>query len=492
MTSIDRGEFRLTTRSVPERRSVNSRAAWQERYARRLVLGDVVVVSLALSIAHFVRFGPASDSGYLPITVALGAGWLIALLAFRTRSARIMGSGTEEYRLVLTASLRLFGLLAISSLMFQADVARGYLAIAFPAGTLGLLLTRRAWRAYLVKERAKGRSMSSVLVVGSTAAAAGLTRELERDKSAGYHVVGICAPDVAVALEFVAVGAREVPILGDEHAIVDAVRISGADTVAVTATEHLGPVGLRQLLWALEPLDVDLVVAPGVVDVAGSRLMLRPSADLPLIDVVKPQYSGAAKCTKTAFDFAFALAALVAAAPLLFAIAIAVKCTSGGPVFHRSERIGLDGKSFDMIKFRSMVVEAEAHLAALVDQNDSDGGVLFKMRDDPRVTRVGKVIRRFSLDELPQFVNVLKGDMSVVGPRPPLRREVDTYDVDVRRRLLVKPGVTGLWQVSGRSDLSWEESVRLDLSYVENWSMTQDLLIIARTVGAVTRRDGAY
>lgn len=489
MTSIDR---ELRAPSVPGSLSGQSRAEWQKRYSHRLVVSDTLVVVLSVTFAHFGRFGADTDSGYLPVTVGLIVAWLIALAAFRSRSPRIVGSGPDEYRLVLTTSFRLFGLLAIGSLLFQMDVARGYLAIAFPLGTVGLLVTRRAWRKRLAHERARGMSTTSLLVVGSPSAATGLIRSLERDRTSGYRVLGYCAPDAAGAPEFLTVQGRSVPLLGDEDSVLDAVRACGADTVAVTATEHLGPVGIRKLLWALEPHDIDLVVAPGVMDISGSRLVMRPAADIPLITVEKPQYDGAAKFTKNAFDVVFALTALVVAAPVMLAIAVAVKCTSPGPVFHRSERMGLDGTPFEMIKFRSMVVDAEAHLEALLGRNDSDGGVLFKMKDDPRVTRVGKIIRRLSLDELPQFFNVLKRDMSVVGPRPPLRREVDGYDIDVRRRLLVKPGVTGLWQVSGRSDLSWEESVRLDLSYVENWSMSQDLVIIARTVRAVTRREGAY
>ena len=219
---------------------------------------------------------------------------------------------------------------------------------------------------------------------------------------------------------------------------------------------------------------------------------MRPVAGLPLIHVEKPQYNGASRFGKTAFDLVFACAALLAVLPLFLVVAVLIKVTSRGPVFYRSERMGLDGTPFQMIKFRSMVQDADARIEDLLALNDSDGGVLFKMREDPRVTAVGRVLRRLSIDELPQLFNVLRREMSIVGPRPPLRREVETYDGDVRRRLLVKPGLTGLWQVSGRSDLSWEEAVRLDLSYVENWSMTGDMLIVLKTIKAVASSDGAY
>jgi exopolysaccharide biosynthesis polyprenyl glycosylphosphotransferase len=262
--------------------------------------------------------------------------------------------------------------------------------------------------------------------------------------------------------------------------------------VALTGTERFGAQGIKQLMWRLENMDVDLVVAPGVIDVAEGRLALRPVAGFPLLHVEKPQYEGAKSFQKRAFDFCFALAALIGTSPILLASAVAIKLTSKGPVFYPSERIGLDGKPFTMMKFRTMVDGADSQVQALMSMNESPGGMLFKIRQDPRVTPVGKVLRRYSIDELPQFINVLKQDMSVVGPRPPLRREVVQYNGDVKRRLLVKPGVTGLWQVNGRSDLAWDESVRLDLSYVDNWSMASDFLLIAKTLKAVVASDGAY
>jgi exopolysaccharide biosynthesis polyprenyl glycosylphosphotransferase len=227
------------------------------------------------------------------------------------------------------------------------------------------------------------------------------------------------------------------------------------------------------------------------MDVALSRLVMRPNAGLPLLHIEKPQHHSAKRFEKRAFDFCFALAALVGTLPILLTAAIAIKITSRGPIFYSSERIGIDGRPFAMLKFRTMVDGADKQLASLLDANENDG-LLFKIRNDPRITTVGRVLRRFSIDELPQFINVLRHEMSVVGPRPPLRREVEAYDCEVIRRLLVMPGVTGLWQVSGRSDLSWNEAVRLDLSYVDNWSRVGDILIIAKTLRAVFQRKGAY
>jgi exopolysaccharide biosynthesis polyprenyl glycosylphosphotransferase len=398
----------------------------------------------------------------------------------------------EEFRRVARASTALFGTVAIVSFLFKLEVARGYLAVALPLGLLSLLLTRGLWRKWLVKQRSDGRFVSTVVVVGSHSAAAAMAKEFERVRSAGYRVAGVCVPGWGTGRgDSVNVDGHPVPVLGDETAVIDALRTTGAGVVAVSNTEYLGTGGMRALAWQLEAVDADLVVAPGVIDVAGPRLQIHPVAGLPLLHVDRPQYRGAVKSRKLALDLIGAGIWLLLLWPLFLIVAILIKLDSRGPVFYRAERIGLNGKPFAMIKFRTMVVEAEQHRITLLDR-DEGAGPLFKIRHDPRVTRVGRWLRRLSIDEAPQLINVLLGQMSLVGPRPPLRSEVATYSGDVHRRLLVKPGITGLWQVSGRSDLSWEESVRLDLFYVENWSLIQDLVIVWRTIGAVFKSAGAY
>ncbi|CAM3158858.1 sugar transferase [Prescottella defluvii] len=462
---------------------------------------DTAIVGLAVAAAQIVRFGTTTESvaagaisglSYTMMSVGLAGLWIAMLAIHRTRSTRVIGAGAEEYRRIGAATFQLFGLIAMVSLLFRVDIARGYLAIAFPVGLAGLLAGRWVMRKVVTYKRTKGDCHTSVLVVGSQQSVLTMTRNFERDASSGYRVVGVCMPGYGYRNdEHVVVDGREIPVLGNEYSVVDALRDCGADTVVVTATEQLGHDGIRGLVWDLEPLNVDLVVAPGVVDVAGPRLVMRPVAGFPLIHVEKPRYHGAKRFGKTAFDFLFALAALILISPVMLVAAIAVKATSRGPVLYKSERIGINGRPFPMLKFRTMVDGADKQVSALLGQNEG-AGVLFKMKDDPRITPVGKFLRKYSLDELPQFVNVLRREMSVVGPRPPLRREVEAYDGTVRRRMLVKPGLTGLWQVSGRSDLSWDETVRLDLSYVENWSMMQDILIVGKTVRAVTAGSGAY
>jgi exopolysaccharide biosynthesis polyprenyl glycosylphosphotransferase len=220
----------------------------------------------------------------------------------------------------------------------------------------------------------------------------------------------------------------------------------------------------------------------------------QPVAGLPLIHVERPTYSGPTRVVKSAFDMVGAVLLLILFSPFMLAIAAVVKLDSPGPVFFRQERVGVDGTRFRMAKFRTMRVDAEAMLDELRRAQETDAGneVLFKIKNDPRITRVGRFLRRYSLDEIPQLFNVVSGEMSLVGPRPPLAAEVAQYQNEVHRRLLVRPGMTGLWQVSGRSDLSWEETVRLDLSYVENWSITGDLMILFKTAKAVLSSSGAY
>jgi exopolysaccharide biosynthesis polyprenyl glycosylphosphotransferase len=317
---------------------------------------------------------------------------------------------------------------------------------------------------------------------------------LSRAKGYGYRVAGIWLPDSdANGQEKHIPEVGSVRTFGANVSVSDAVAATNSHVVAVAATDQFIGDGLRKLSWELEKLDVDLLVAPGVVDVAGPRLHMRPVAGLPLIHVEKPQYHGAKRFQKRLFDISFAGLVLVLGSPLFLAIALAIKLTSKGPVFYRQERIGMDGEPFRVIKFRTMVdgADALAHELMKLDLVASPRDPL-KFVDDPRVTSVGRFLRKYSLDELPQFINVLTRDMSVVGPRPQVASEVENYDDHARRRLLVRPGITGLWQISGRSDLSWDDSIRLDLYYVENWSMTADLLIAAKTAKVVFSHTGAY
>jgi exopolysaccharide biosynthesis polyprenyl glycosylphosphotransferase len=474
------------------------RSNWERRYALYLRFTDTLVVCAAVLLAQYLRFGstPTADNlvghyetAYSAVLVVI---WLAALAGLRTRSPKYIGAGIEEYRRVIAASFWTFGAVAIAELLLKLEVSRGYLAVALPVGIIGLVLSRWQWRGHVVRQRRAGNYETAVLAIGDRDAVANLADELTSSSDYGYRVVGIAIPGYGAPCgEHVTINGHQIPVIGGEGHVLQAIRSRGADKVAIAGTDHFGVKGIRKLIWELEPMGVELVVSPGVMDVARSRLAMRPIAGLPLLYIDKPQYQGAKRFQKRAFDFTFAMAALMVSLPFLLVAGIAVKMTSKGPVFYEAERIGIDGKPFMMLKFRTMVEDADKELQNLLSANEGEG-LLFKIKNDPRVTPVGRVLRRFSIDELPQFINVLRQEMSVVGPRPPLRREVEQYDDDVQRRLLVKPGVTGLWQVSGRSDLPWDKAVRLDLSYVDNWSMVGDVLIIIKTLRAVLERRGAY
>lgn len=490
------GSVRRPRRSQTEasRPGARHRAAhWGDLYTRWLMVTDTLIVGIAGWT--WIELRNATNPMTLAelwVRIGFFGYWALLLGVYRSRDPHLMGSGGEEYQRVLRATFHMFGLFAIVSVLFKFNVSRFALGMSLILGIVLLLLNRKISRTWLNRQRARGRQIFKVVVLGGDAAALNLAENFGRDTALGYRVVGVCVPGyVGMPGQKVEVADRAIPILGSEDRIVAAVMEADADTVAVTATEQLGPEKMRELAWRLSEIGVSLLVSPGVFDVDQPRVRVRPAGSMPLIHLAEPQYEGASRLHKVLFDRIGALLLIIGFSPILLACALAVKLESRGPVFYSAERIGVRSNPFRMIKFRSMVVGADRMVAGLMTQNDG-AGPLFKMREDPRVTMVGRFLRRTSLDELPQLFNVLRGEMSLVGPRPPLRREVEEYTDVIKRRLLVKPGMTGLWQVSGRSDLPWDEAVRLDLSYVENWSMVSDVAILWRTFRAVVRSDGAY
>jgi exopolysaccharide biosynthesis polyprenyl glycosylphosphotransferase len=461
-------------------------ASWQRRLSRRLVGLDLGLAAFASAAALLARFGDTVTTAYAFVALAFPFGFVLAVAAARGYDDRYLGSGTEEFRRVADASVRYLAVAATLAYALKYDLARGFVLLAFPLAAGLVLIGRYSVRRWLHVVRRSGRYGHRVLVLGRERSAAEMIRQLRTQTDAGFNVVGACI-DGSPATDI-----EGVPVLGlASRDVLRALALTQADTVAVAAWSPLSQGDLRRLSWQLEGTGVDLVVAPSLTDVAGPRIHIRPVAGLPLLHVEQPELSGGRRVLKGAFDRVVAALALIVLLPLLLATAVLVRLDSRGPALFLQERVGRNGSRFTMVKFRSMRVTAEEELAALQAHADPEH-VLFKLPQDPRVTRVGAVLRRFSLDELPQLLNVLKGEMSLVGPRPPLPSEVSRYEDAVHRRLLVKPGLTGLWQVSGRADLSWQESVRLDLHYVENWSLSFDLVIIAKTVLAVARRQGAY
>ena len=473
--------------SVEERAKVSR---WQRQYVVCLVSVDLQVGLAAGLAAYLLRFGqvPAPNWPYLVAAVALPIGWVLALLTNRAYETRFLFAGGDEYRRVLNAAIFLTAFIAIVAYCTNTAFARGFVLLSMPL-VLGLDLgIRYLMRIALNRQRGRGLCMHRAVVLGTSRQVQAFTSQLRREPYHGMSVVGCCLPVDAAASDSDSV---DVPVYGSFDDVLRAILESGADTLIVLPSSDMDPAAMRALSWDLEGTGVDLVLANALLDITGPRTSIRPVDGLPLLHVEPAALTGARRVVKRIFDVVVSGLLLVCASPMLLMVALLVRLTSKGPALFVQTRVGKEGKEFRLYKFRSMYTDAEERLAELQHQNEHNG-VLFKIKDDPRITKIGKHLRRFSIDELPQLINVFKGDMSLVGPRPPLPREVAQYADDVRRRLAVIPGLTGLWQVSGRSNLSWEDSVRLDLRYVENWSLSFDLVILLRTFLAVVRSSGAY
>jgi exopolysaccharide biosynthesis polyprenyl glycosylphosphotransferase len=459
---------------------------WVGVYRWAAVGGDLLAAMLGVSIALLTRFGYHVGSGYLIVSSILPLAWVGAVALSKGYDPRYFGAGPDEFRSLLRSGVGLTAAVAMASYVTKTEIARGFVVLAIPAMVGSALVLRYALRKDLHRHRVRGRCMHRVLVVGRSGPAATLCEHLESRPTDGFRVVATCRPRGDAH----ATGPLQPDEL-DEPDILAAADRHAVEVVAISTDPELAGQSLRRLSWALEQRGIELIVSPGIIEVAGPRISVRPVAGLSLLHLERPSVSGGPHLMKAVFDRTLALGLITLLAPLLLGLAIAVRLSSSGPVLFRQQRVGRAGVEFTMLKFRSMYADAEQRLGDLYALSDGNG-VIFKMRDDPRMTPLGRWIRRFSLDELPQLFNVVRGDMSLVGPRPPLSEEVALYAADDSRRMLVKPGITGLWQVSGRSDLSWDESVRLDLRYVDNWSMTLDLLILWKTVRAVIYGAGAY
>ncbi|GAB3531988.1 sugar transferase [Arthrobacter tecti] len=458
-----------------------------------IVLATVLVssgVSLQLSADQLLVIG---STGSQAIGIASGVlvAWLLMLCLFRTRDPRVFGLGALEYKRVVQASAATFGWLAVVVVVIGTEGLGGYLLITLPAGVIGLVGSRWVWRRWLGHQRERGFYLSRVLVVGKRSDVQYVISQL-RKAGPAYEVVGAVLEGKKKALtQMVQVGQRLVPTVAGLCNVETAVKEYCADAVIVAGHLHKGGRYIRELGWRLERTSTELVLASSLTNVAGPRIQMRPVDGLPLMHVELPQFTGGKHVLKRSIDVLASSVALMLLSPLFLLLASIIRHDSDGPVFFHQDRIGREGTRFTMFKFRSMVMSAEAELEQLRNSNEANG-LLFKMREDPRITRVGRWLRKYSLDELPQLYNVLRGDMSLVGPRPPLPVEVSGYEGHIHRRLFIKPGLTGLWQVSGRSDLDWDESVRLDLYYVENWSVTGDLMIMWRTLKVLLKPVGAY
>ena len=462
---------------------------WAVRYRIALITLDICCIIIATVFGYELRFGVSHDNNastrYLATGAIIAVVWIVSLQACGGYEIRHLATGPEEAKRVLRASAVTVSLLAIVCYATKTGIARGFVVGVIPTGFVLLLIGRALVRALVRSRRETGGWSHHILAVGTADSVRHLIEVTERAKGSGLRVIGVCVEDAPVHSEIW----PDVPVLGGvREAAVRAAEV-GAEVVAVTS-EGLGPAGVRELGWELEGTGRGLVMAPALTEIAGPRVHVSPVEGLPLFWLEQPQLGRLPRLVKRTVDLVGAILLILLAFPVLLVTAIAIKLSSRGGVFFRQPRLGVNGTEFRILKFRSMYQDSEKRRD--MTQSDQDGGgVLYKMRRDPRVTPVGRLIRSLSIDELPQLVHVVTGTMSLVGPRP-LATGDSGYTGAARRRLLVRPGITGLWQVSGRSELSWEDAIRLDLYYVENWSLGLDMTILFRTVFAVLARRGAY
>ncbi len=464
-------------------RAPAARPAPLRDYRHLVVTADVLVVTGAVAIGYLIHgVDPAEDrsafAAYRLLAVALVGLWLAALYVRGCYDDRHLGVGPDEFDRLLTATILLFAVVAGLGYFLDTTVSRAYVFVSLPVGLLALVAERWLLRRVLYRRRAQGRACYRTVVVGSPDRVAALSADLDTDAYAGFRVVATHGPPQAGDLD------------SWTAALAELVAATDADAVAVTPSRRIDAEAVRRLSWALEGNGIDLLVAPALSDVAGPRITMRPAAGVPLIHLDEPGLSSAQRLAKRALDLVGAVLALAVLAVPMGVVALAVRASSPGPVLFRQWRVGQGGRTFRILKFRTMVDGADAARDDLRAAAGHDSPA-FKPVDDPRITRTGRFLRRWSIDEWPQLVNVVRGEMSLVGPRPHPIDDVARYGRHDYRRLLAKPGITGLWQVAGRSDLGWPEAIRLDLHYVENWSMTRDLILILRTVRVVVTGAGA-
>jgi len=460
---------------------------WSTAYVLRLALFDMLVGAMAVAIPSLNSTRLGAQEPLIVTLSLLGAiVWPATVAGARGYDRRRIGFGNAEIRSIMRAAMGLVLVGAFWAGLFGAETFLKLAVVATPFAALLSLIVRFLAHQQLHRRQRSGVNVRRVVVVGGWAAAKHLRERLDAEPAGGMKIVGACIPtrDIVYASDL------GMPVLGSLDDASHVVKEFNCDAVAVTSDDTTRHGYLRRLAWSLEGAGVEMFVDPGLVEVAGPRMHIQPHVGLPLLHIEEPHFTGWRRVCKRATDIVLTVVGLVVISPLLALIAAAVKLQDGGPVIFRQTRIGRNGKPFTMFKFRSMVVDAEARKAALLHSNEGHGA-LFKLARDPRITRLGQFLRDFSLDELPQLFNVLRGNMSLVGPRPHLEHEIALMHTDAMRRSLVTPGMTGLWQISGRSDLSGEDSLRLDLRYVENWSFTIDLLILWKTLFAVLAKQGA-
>jgi len=456
---------------------------WKPKLRKNLAYFDLLTLAISTALVLTIRF-PNTWQGNLNdyelrniiLSILVLGSWLLFLWFNGSRDTNILGFGADEYKRLINATLLSFTFIAFISYIFKLEISRGFVLLVFPFGLFCLFIVRRLLRRRLLRARNQGRYLSRVLLLHSGISDPVETR-LALAQHAGFNIVHKIK--TAENLKF------------EIQDIVSNALGNNCDQIMVGQSALISATELRKLGWALEATNIDLIVAPAVTEIAGPRLKVSNVEGLPLLHLEQPDFSGASRITKRLLDLILSIVGILIISPFLVVIALVIKLSDRGSVLYFQKRIGQNNKEFTVYKFRTMFEGSHEQRAKIMAETNKDPR-LAKDPQDPRVTKPGLFLRRWSIDEIPQIINVIKGEMSLVGPRPPLAEEVNKYEKSETRRLLVKPGLTGLWQVSGRSELDWEDAVRLDLYYVENWSLTLDILIIIRTAAAVWRGEGAY
>jgi exopolysaccharide biosynthesis polyprenyl glycosylphosphotransferase len=466
-----------------KKRGEGSTQLWKPKLRKNLAFFDFLTLVFSISLIFILRFPTTWQGGLndyelrnIVVSLLVLVSWLFFLWFNGSRDTNILGFGADEYKRLTNATLLSFTFIAFISYIFKLEISRGFVLLVFPFGLLLLFIVRRILRRRLLRARNQGRYLSRVLLLHS-----GVFDPVEARLALAQHA-GFSIVHKIVTAENIKFEIKE---------IVSNALSNNCDQIMVGQSAVISAAELRKLGWALEATNIDLIVAPAVTEIAGPRLKVSNVEGLPLLHLEQPDFSGASRITKRLLDLILSIVGIIVISPFLIVIALVIKFYDRGSVLYFQKRIGQNNKEFTVYKFRTMYEGSHEQRAKIMAETNKDPR-LAKDPQDPRVTKPGLFLRRWSIDEIPQIINVIKGEMSLVGPRPPLAEEVNKYEKSETRRLLVKPGLTGLWQVSGRSELDWEDAVRLDLYYVENWSLTLDILIIIRTVAAVWRGEGAY
>ncbi len=485
---------RAPAAQVVERPEARSRAEVDPMFsvALRAFLLDLGILgtSIGIYIAVMISSGYLLDAVGTPLTgAAMIVAWLLLILLRGGYEARFLGVGNEEFKRVVTAGMTLLAAIAIASYVAKSAPPLRLVLPSLLIGTMLVLLGRWLLRVWLGRQRLAGRFQQSTLIVGDRLRSAAMSESFATDAVAGFKVIGTVQPPRVPGGDL-RPDAHDQIVDAWLDDVMDWIDAHNVHAVAVAESTAVDPALLRRLAWRLEGPRIDLLVSPVLSDVAGPRMSVRPAAGLPLIHLDEPSLTGPKRALKRMVDLLIAVPLLILLAPVFLLIAMAIKFDSLGRVFYVGERIGRSGEVFRCIKFRTMHVGADLLRGDVIGELDDD--VADRYREDPRVTRVGRVLRRWSMDELPQLVNVISGSMSLVGPRPMLCDELALLGDAENRRHLTKPGMTGLWQISGRKEVSWDDRMRMDLHYIETWSIALDLVILAKTAKAVISGHGAY